>query len=77
MRSFADYAAGVDEGWSKDTMTRMIIRDLPRQFIALDRDAQRRVLEEGPAAHRHRVGCAPLAAMAEHLAELHHHPVQP
>ena len=76
VRSFADYAAGVDEGWSKDTMARMVIHDLPRQFIALDRDAQRRVLEEAPPLTG-TAWDALLAAMAEHLAELHDHPVQP
>ena len=76
MKSLADYSAGAAQGWSYDTMARMIVHDLPRQFMSLSRDAQRRVLEQGPPL----TGTdwdALLAAMAEHLAELHDHPVQP
>ena len=76
MRPLADYATGVAEGWSSDTMARMIIHDLPRHFITLDRDAQRRVLEQAPPLTG-TAWDALLAAMAEHLAELHGHPVQP
>ena len=76
MRSLADYATGVDEGWSQDTLARMIIHDLPRQFVALDRVAQRRIVEEAPPLTG-TAWDALLAAMAEHLAELHDHPVQP
>ena len=35
MRSLADYAAGVPEGWSEDTLARMFIHDLPRAFHSL------------------------------------------
>ena len=76
VKSLADYAAGVTERWSSDTMARMIVHDLPRQFIDLGRDAQRRVLEEAPPLTG-TAWDALLAAMAEHLAELHHHAVQP
>ena len=48
MKSLADYSAGAAQGWSYDTMARMIVHDLPRQFMSLSRDAQRRVLEQGP-----------------------------
>ena len=50
-------------------MARMIVHDLPRQFVALDRVAQRRVLEEAPSL----TGTAWNAL----LAELHDHPMQP
>ena len=76
MKSLADYSAGAAQGWSYDTMARMIVHDLPRQFMSLSRDAQRRVLEQGPPLTG-TAWDALLAAMAEHLAELHDHPVQP
>ena len=56
-------------------MARMIIHDLPRQFIALDHDEQRRILDAPPPLTQTRWD-ALLAAMAEHLAELHGHPVR-
>ncbi len=75
MKSLADYSAGAAQGWSYDTMARMIVHDLPRQFMALERNAQRRILEKAPPLTG-TAWDALLAAMAEHLAELHNHPVQ-
>ena len=75
MRSFADYAAGVAEGWSEDTLARMFIHDLPRAFHSLGPEQQRSVLDDAPPL----TGTpwdALLAAMAEHLAELHGHPTR-
>ncbi|MDD9981643.1 MAG: hypothetical protein OXU81_09840 [Gammaproteobacteria bacterium] len=76
MRSLADYAAGVAEGWSEDTLARMFIHDLPRAFNMLGAETQRRVLDDAPPLTGTRWD-ALLAAMAEHLAELHGHPTQP
>ena len=75
MRSLADYAAGVTEGWSEDTLARMFIHDLPRAFHSLGPEQQRSVLDNAPPL----TGTpwdALLAAMAEHLAELHGHPTR-
>ena len=76
MRSLADYAAGVAEGWSEDTLARMFIHhDLPRAFHSLGLERQSRVLDNAPPL----TGTpwdALLAAMAEHLAELHGHPTR-
>ena len=74
MKSLADYSAGAAQGWSYDTMARMIVHDLPRQFMALERNAQRRILEKAPPLTG-TAWDALLAAMAEHLAELHNHVV--
>lgn len=75
MRSLVDYAAGVAEGWSEDTLARMFIHDLPRAFHLLDPQQQRSVLDHAPPL----TGTpwdALLAAMAEHLAELHGYPTR-
>ena len=75
MRSLADYAAGVAEGWSEDTLARMFIHDLPRTFHSLGPVQQSDILDDAPPL----TGTpwdALLAAMAEHLAELHGHPTR-
>ena len=46
MRSLADYAAGVAEGWSEDTLARMFIHDLPRALHALAPEQQASVLDD-------------------------------
>ena len=75
MRSLADYTAGVAEGWSEDTLARMFIHDLPRTFHSLDPQQQGSVLDHAPPLTGTRRD-ALLAAMAEHLAELHGHPMR-
>ncbi len=77
MCSLADYAAGVTEGWSEDTLARMLIHDLPRAFHALGPAQQRSVLDDAPPLTGTATWDALLAAMAEYLAELHGHPTQP
>ena len=46
MRSLADYAAGVAEGWSEDTLARMFIHDLPRAFHEEGVEIHRRLFPE-------------------------------
>ena len=75
MHSLGDYAAGIGEGWSEDTLARMFIHDLPRAFHSLEPEQQRAVLDDAPPLTGTRWD-ALLAAMAEHLAELHGHPAR-
>lgn len=74
--SLQDYANAVEQGWPEDDLGRAIIHDLPRRFHALSEDEQRRVLKNAPALTGTRWD-ALLAATAEHIGELHGHPVQP
>lgn len=74
--SLQDYANAVEQGWPEDDLGRAIIHDLPRRFHALSEDEQRQVLKNAPALTGTRWD-ALLAATAEHICELHGHPVQP
>ena len=69
MNALADYARGVSEGWSEDTLARMMIHDRPRALASLTNAQQSRVLDQAPPLTKTRWD-ALLAAMAEHLAEL-------
>lgn len=72
--SLALYIAGIREGWPDDDNYRWIVHDLPRQFHARSPDEQRGALAE-PLPLTHTKWDALLAAMIEHVARLHGHPV--
>ena len=72
--SLGSYTAGIRDGWPDADIYRWIVHDLPRQFHARSADEQRQALEERVALTRTRWD-ALLAAMVEHVATLHGHPV--
>ena len=74
--SLDEYASAIEQGWSDEDLGRAIIHDLPRRFHALTAEEQRQVIEDAPALTGTRWD-ALLAATAEHIGELHGHPVQP
>ena len=74
--SLQEYANAVEQEWPEDELGRAILHDLPRRFHALPAQEQRQVLEKAPALTGTRWD-ALLAATAEHICELHGHPVQP
>ena len=65
---------GLRVGWPEDEVKRMVVCGLPRWFAHLPRREQREQLARRPAPTRTRWD-ALIAAMAEHLAEFHGHPV--
>ena len=65
---------GVDAGWPAGDVGRMIIHGLPRWFHGLTAAQQREALGREPRTTGTKWD-ALLAAMVEHLAELHGHPV--
>ena len=65
---------GVEAGWPEGDIGRMIIHGLPRWFHALTAARQREALGREPRTTGTKWD-ALLAAMVEHLAELHGHPV--
>ena len=68
----SDYIQGVLDGWPASDIQRMIVCGLPREFHALTREAQRAALEDRvPLTHT--PWDALLAAVVEHVAELHGH----
>ena len=73
--SLQEYANAIAQGWPEDDLGRAIIHDLPRRFHALTEEEQRQVMENAPALTGTRWD-ALLAATAEHICELHGHPVQ-
>ncbi len=70
----SNYTNMVRTGWTDDELERFILRDLPRQFHALDRDLQRRELERGADVTGTRWD-ALIAAVSEQLALTHDLPV--
>ena len=70
--SLHDFAAAIVEPWNDADLKRAILHDLPRRFHALDPERQATVLAERPKLTDARWD-ALLAAMVEHLAELHGH----
>ena len=73
--SLREYTNAIEHGWPEDDLGRAIIHDLPRRFHALTADEQRQVIDDAPP----QTGTcwdALLAATAEHICELHGHPVQ-
>ena len=73
-RSCSQYADTIDNAWNDDERYRMLITDLPRRFHASTRELQARSLEEAPRLTGTRWD-ALLAAVAEHIAITHGHPV--
>ena len=72
--SLCGYTEGIREGWAEVDIERMIVHDLPRQFHARSPDEQREAMAERvPLTHTR--WDALLAAMVEHVATLHGHPV--
>ena len=72
--SLGGYTEGIREGWPEVDIERMIVHDLPRQFHTRSPDEQREALAERvPLTHTR--WDALLAAMVEHVATLHGHPV--
>ena len=69
------YTRAVREGWPEDDIGRAMLHDLPRSFHALTRERQAAVIATPPPLTGTRWD-ALLAAVAEHLATLHEHPVQ-
>ena len=74
--SLLEYTKAIEQGWAEEYLGRAIIHDLPRRFHALTEEEQRRVMEQAPPLTGTRWD-ALLAATAEHICELHGHPVQP
>ena len=68
------YTTGIREGWPDADIYRWIVHDLARQFHARSAEEQRQALEERVEPTRTRWD-ALLAAMVEHVATLHGHPV--
>lgn len=68
------YTEGIRERWPDADNYRWIVHDLPRQFHARSAEEQRKSLRERvPLTHTR--WDALLAAMVEHVATLHGHPV--
>ena len=68
------YTEGIREGWPDADNYRWIVHDLPRQFHARSPEEQRETLRERvPLTHTR--WDALLAAMVEHVANVHGHPV--
>ena len=68
------YIEGIRQGWPEHDIERVIVRGLPRHFHAQSRQTQTaRLGERVPLTHTR--WDALLAAMVEHLAQLHDHPV--
>ena len=72
--SCSQYAATIDNARSDAERYRMLISDLPRRFHAASRERQARALERAPRLTGTRWD-ALLAAVAEHIAICHDHPV--
>ncbi len=68
------YTEGIREGWPDADNYRWIVHDLPRQFHARSAEEQRETLRERVPLTRTRWD-ALLAAMVEHVATVHGHPV--
>ena len=73
-RQVAQYADTIDSARNDDERYRMLISDLPRRFHAASRELQARSLEEAPRLTGTKWD-ALLAAVAEHIAITHGHPV--
>ena len=65
---------GVKQGRSEHHIKRMVVCGLPRWFNRLTRSEQREALNRRPTLTGTRWDVL-LSAMAEHLAELHDHPI--
>ncbi len=70
----ATYIEGIQQGWPEHDIERVIVRGLPRHFHAQSRQTQTaRLGERVPLTHTR--WDALLAAMVEHLAQIHDHPI--
>ena len=65
---------GLKRGWPEDDVKRMVVCGFPRWFNGLPRREQHEQLNRRPAP-THTRWDALIAGMAEHLAELHDHPI--
>lgn len=70
----AQYVDTIDNAWSDAERYRMLITDLPRRFHAASRELQAKSLEDPPRLTGTKWD-ALLAAVAEHFAICHGHPV--
>lgn len=70
----AEYADTIESAWSDSERFRMLVTDLGRRFHNSSRDRQEHALVEAPRLTGTRWD-ALLAAMAEHIAITHGHPV--
>ena len=68
--SLAAYIEGVEEGWPKGDVYRIVVSGLPRDFYALSLERQRAALKERVPLTGTRWD-ALLAAVVEHVAWLH------
>ena len=69
-----EYAEAVRDGWTEGELLRLHLHELPRSIFDLPRERQIELLEERPpltGTHRD----ALLAAMVEHLCEIHDLPL--
>ena len=73
-RSCSQYADTIDNAWSGAERYRMLISDLPRRFHAASPELQALSLKEPPRLTGTKWD-ALLAAVAEHIAITHDHPV--
>lgn len=69
-----DLATAIAAPWNDGALERVTMHDLPRRFHGSSRERQASVLSERPAVTGTRWD-ALLAAMVEHLAVLHGHPI--
>ena len=69
-----DYCRTIETARNDDERYRMIIHDLPRRFHASSRDGQVHALAEAPPLTGTNWD-ALLAAVAEHIAIIHDHPI--
>ncbi len=72
--SVADYVDVIEKGRDDRERYRMLIRDLPRRFHAASHAVQAFSLQDAPKLTATRWD-ALLAAVAEHIAILHDHPI--
>ena len=70
----SNYTDMIRAGWTDGELERFILRDLPRQFHAMNRETQRRELERGVDVTGTRWD-ALIAAVSEQLAMTHDLPV--
>ena len=68
------YAEAIAAGWTKGELTRAILHDLPRRAAEMEHADRDAMLNERPALTATRWD-ALLAAMVEHVAQLHGHAV--
>ena len=69
-----EYAEAITSGWTKGELTRAILHDLPRRAAQMGHADRERMLNERPVLTA--TGWdALLAAMVEHVAQLHGHAV--